>query len=311
VVLNFGKLFFLLLTGESVFNLSSTLSLIILLCLLCARGYLWITVFYKKRIFLSTNWQEKIVPFKALQCLFTLCRVRLMRLHRFYIEQPLGEELFVEQSELVHQWISVFRYKCEDEVVLFSSTNVGVDYIYRITSVNKKEVALSFVSEQKNILPNKNITLCMAIVKKDTFENIVRYATELGVSKIIPVLASRSEKKNLNLERLNNIAKEASEQSGRGDVPVISEILSFNNALEEMKGNTNIFTSLYGEASSELANKGLLKNNLTLWIGPEGGWTPLEEKLAKENNFHLMKLTETVLKADTAAICALTSLVLN
>lgn len=260
---------------------------------------------------MSTNWQEKIVPFKALQCLFTLCRVRLMRLHRFYIEQPLGEELFVEQSELVHQWISVFRYKCEDEVVLFSSTNVGVDYIYRITSVNKKEVALSFVSEQKNILPNKNITLCMAIVKKDTFENIVRYATELGVSKIIPVLASRSEKKNLNLERLNNIAKEASEQSGRGDVPVISEILSFNNALEEMKGNTNIFTSLYGEASSELANKGLLKNNLTLWIGPEGGWTPLEEKLAKENNFHLMKLTETVLKADTAAICALTSLVLN
>lgn len=234
-----------------------------------------------------------------------------MRLHRFYIEQPLGEELVVEQSELVHQWISVFRYQCEDEVVLFSSTNVGVDYIYRIKSANKKAVMLSFVSEQKNILPKKEITLCMAIVKKDTFENIVRHATELGVTKIIPVLASRSEKKNLNFERLNNIAKEASEQSGRGSVPVITDILSFSEALEEMRGNTNIFTSLYGEDSRELANRGLLKNNLTLWIGPEGGWTHEEETLAKENNFKMMKLTETVLKADTAAVCAMSALVLS
>lgn len=234
-----------------------------------------------------------------------------MRLHRFYIEQPLGEELVVEQSELVHQWISVFRYKCEDEVVLFSSTNLGVDYIYRIKSVNKKTVELFFVSEQKNILPKKEITLCMAIVKKDTFENIVRYATELGVTKIIPVLASRSEKKNLNFERLNNIAKEASEQSGRGTVPVIRDILSFNEALEQSKSVTNIFTSLYGEDSSELVNRGLLKDNLTLWIGPEGGWTPDEEKLAKENNFELMKLTETVLKADTAVVCAMSALVLS
>ncbi|MEI6811010.1 MAG: hypothetical protein WCK60_03125, partial [Candidatus Nomurabacteria bacterium] len=91
-----------------------------------------------------------------------------MRLHRFYIEQPLGEELVVEQSELVHQWISVFRYQCEDKVVLFSSANVGVDYIYRIKSANKKVVTLSFVSEEKNILPKKEITLCMAVVKKDT-----------------------------------------------------------------------------------------------------------------------------------------------
>lgn len=234
-----------------------------------------------------------------------------MRLHRFYIEQPLGEELVVEQSELVHQWISVFRYQCEDEVVLFSSANVGVDYIYRIASANKKVVTLSFVSEEKNILPKKKITLCMAVVKKDTFENIVRYATELGVSKIIPVLASRSEKKNLNLNRLNSIAKEASEQSGRGTVPVISEILSFNEALKQNKSATNIFTSLYGEESRNLSDKGLLEKNLTVWIGPEGGWTPDEEKLAKENNFVLMKLTETVLKADTAAVCAISVLALN
>ncbi|MCX6756887.1 MAG: RsmE family RNA methyltransferase [Candidatus Nomurabacteria bacterium] len=234
-----------------------------------------------------------------------------MRLHRFYIEQPLGEELVVEQSELVHQWISVFRYQCEDEVVLFSSANVGVDYIYRIASANKKVVTLSFVSKEKNILPKKEITLCMAIVKKDTFENVVRYATELGVSKIIPILAGRSEKKNLNLERLNSIAKEASEQSGRGTVPFIGDILSFNDALVQTEGDTNILTSLYGENSLELANNGLLKNNLNIWIGPEGGWTPDEEKLAKENNFVLMKLTETVLKADTAAVCALSALVID
>ena len=230
-----------------------------------------------------------------------------MRLHRFYIEQPLGEELVVVEKELVHQWISVFRYKSGDEVILFSSKQLGVDYIYRITSSTKKEVTLSVVSTEKNILPSKSVTLCMAIVKKDTFENVVRYATELGVTKIVPILAERSEKKNINMERLHLIATEASEQCGRGDVPVISGIMKFAEAFQNLSG-THVFTSLYGEDAKTVA--GNTKEELCVWIGPEGGWTKDEEALAASKSASMMKLTDTVLRADTAAIVALSQVVL-
>lgn len=233
-----------------------------------------------------------------------------MRLHRFYIEQPLGEELVVVEKELVHQWISVFRYKSGDEVILFSSTNVGVDYIYSISSASKTEVALSFVSKQNNILPKKNITLCMAVVKKDTFENIVRHAVELGVSKIIPVLASRSEKKNLNLERLTIITRESAEQSGRGDLPFISEITPFKEAFNSVGTGVSVFMSLNGEPANSFANKLTPDKDITVWIGPEGGWTEDEEVYAKEMGAKLIKLTDTVLRADTAVTCALSTMVL-
>ncbi len=232
-----------------------------------------------------------------------------MRLHRFYIEQPLGEELVVVEIELVHQWISVFRYGTEDEVILFSSVNAGVDYIYRIKSANKKEVVLSFVSQQKNILPKQDITLYMALVKKDTFENVVRYATELGVVEIVPILADRSEKKNLNMGRLRSITKEAAEQSGRGDMPTVSDIRSFKEAFDT--DNVNILTSLNGTIGSNTIKNSHGDRKLALWIGPEGGWTEEEETFARDNNAQLMKLTETVLRADTAAIAALSTLFIS
>lgn len=231
-----------------------------------------------------------------------------MRLHRFYIEQPLGEELVVVEKELVHQWISVFRYKSGDEVILFSSTNVGVDYIYSISSASKTEVALSFVSQKKNIIPARNITLCMAVVKKDTFENVVRYATELGVSKIIPILASHSEKKNLNMKRLGAIIKESVEQSGRGDLPDIMEITPFKEAFGDLNGSVSVFMSLNGESAHSFINKLATNEAVTVWIGPEGGWTDDEEIYAKEKGAKLIKLTDTVLRADTASICALSTL---
>lgn len=233
-----------------------------------------------------------------------------MRLHRFYIEQPLGEELVVVEKELVHQWISVFRYKSGDEVILFSSANVGVDYIYSISSASKTEVALSFVSQKKNITPTRNITLCMAVVKKDTFENIVRHATELGVSKIIPILASRSEKKNLNLERLNTIIRESAEQSGRGGLPTISEIVPFKEAFNNLNSGTSVFMSLNGENTHSFINKLKPNEEINVWIGPEGGWTDSEEAYAKDMKAEMIKLTDTVLRADTAAICALSTMVL-
>lgn len=236
----------------------------------------------------------------------------VMRLHRFYVNKPLGEEIVVEnvdsgkecEKKLLHQWTHVFRYTSGDEVFLFSSVTPGKDFLYRLSSISKQAISLAPVSSVPNLLPARNVTLVMALVKKDTFETIVRQATELGVSRIIPVTASRSEKKNLNFERLSAISIEASEQSGRGSIPEITAILSFDEAVTATDGSTRILGSLAGQPAQSYTEH--QDKNLSLWIGPEGGWTDDEEKLAHENGIIPVKLTETVLKADTAAVSLLT-----
>ena len=228
-----------------------------------------------------------------------------MRLHRFYVNFPLGEEVVVEnvdgEKELIHQWAHVFRYTSGDEVFLFSSLQPGSDFLYRISELSKQKVILSPVSSTPNILPAP-CTLVMALVKKDTFETIARQATELGVTRIIPLEASRSEKKNLNFDRLIAIVTEASEQSGRGAIPEITPIATFQEALELTAGTVNILGSLHGQSSLPAKEN----KELALWVGPEGGWTDDEESLCIEKGHFSIKLTSTTLKADTAAVSLLT-----
>lgn len=229
-----------------------------------------------------------------------------MRLHRFYVNKPLGEEIVVEsakgEKELVHQWTRVFRYKSGDEVFLFSGSDPGTDYRYTITSVLKDRVVLTLLSREENILPTQDMTLVMALVKKDTFETVVRQATELGISRVIPVLADRSEKKNVNFGRLETVAREAAEQSGRGDVPSISQVMNIEGAFQATQHCKNIVGSLHGTPLSQVQEA-----ELAIWVGPEGGWTAEEEEGFGDKGFTLMKLTDTVLKADTAAVALITA----
>lgn len=229
-----------------------------------------------------------------------------MRLHRFYVNKPLGEEIVVEsaksEKELVHQWTRVFRYKSGDEVFLFSGSDPGTDYRYTITSVLKDRVVLTLLSREENILPAQDVSLVAALVKKETFETVVRQATELGISRVIPVLADRSEKKNVNFGRLETVAREAAEQSGRGNVPSISQIMSLDEAFQTTEDCRNIVGSLRGGALSQAED-----TKIAVWVGPEGGWTDKEEEKFVNKGFTLMKLTDTVLKADTAAVALITA----
>ncbi len=219
-----------------------------------------------------------------------------MRLHRFYVEQPLGEEeLHIDERELVHQWSSVFRYTIGDSVLLFSLVSPHFDYEYSISDISKKSVTLSLVTASPNIQLTSKRALYMALVKKDTFETIARQATELLITDIIPVIAARSEKKNLNFERLASIVREASEQCGRGDVPVVHEILTFKDAAAQ----ADTSHVLFDKGGQGLFDKGSAQS---IWIGPEGGWTIEEIALLREKGVRVTSLGDAVLKADTAAV---------
>ena len=119
-----------------------------------------------------------------------------MRLHRFYVLQPLGEEVVIDDVSLINQWTKVFRYQEGNFVVLFNGD--GYDYHYSLTSVTKKTCVLTRTKQTPSYIPKQKITLCLPVIKKDNFELAVQKATELGVTKIIPILSEHSEKKNLS-----------------------------------------------------------------------------------------------------------------
>jgi 16S rRNA (uracil1498-N3)-methyltransferase len=152
------------------------------------------------------------------------------------------------------------------------------------------------------------ITLCLSIIKKDNFELAVQKATELGVTTIIPILSSRSEKKNLSFDRLEKIAIESAEQCGRGDVPHIMPIVTLEQALAKVHDKQLLIMldlgtkSLVNEKQALLDSKNI--SEITLFIGPEGGWSDEDHELMNNRGVKKYSLGNTVLRAETAAIVA-------
>jgi len=228
-----------------------------------------------------------------------------MRLHRFYVEQPLGEDVVIDDVSLIKQWAKVFRYTQGDFVILFNGD--GNDYTCAIESLSPQEVILTRSKLTPSYMPQTSVTLYLSLIKKDNFELVAQKATELGVSAIVPVVSERSEKKGLNEERLHKIVTEAAEQCGRGDIPTIMPIVSLAQVCEIPFVHDVSYLLQMGGVSlnSEAVQKELRDaKSIGLFIGPEGGWSEKEEEIFAVKGIKAAKLGETVLRAETAAIVA-------
>lgn len=231
-----------------------------------------------------------------------------MRIHRFYIGTPiLDKKIEISDRELIHQWKSVFRYNVGSQVILFDGN--GKDFLCIITLLSNSSTSVEVVEElDGGEKPKRDVTLCMALIKKDNFELIAEKATELGVTRIIPILCERSEKKNLNMERIRKIVIEASEQSGRGTVPEIREIRELGELLQEGNlPNKKLLMHLDGKHINDVIDN---EEEIAIFIGPEGGWSENELMVFKTFGVDNISLGSQVLRAETAAIATLSLLLL-
>lgn len=251
-----------------------------------------------------------------------------MRFHRFYINNTIFHDTFdVTDKNLVHQWKSVFRYNVGSQVILFDGS--GTDYLCMITSLRNLGATVSIIKKTKieELSLRKNIWLCMAMVKKDNFELVAQKATELGVNHIVPIFCEHSEKRKLNMERMQRIAIEASEQSGRGDIPVIHEDVTIpelfqSGILPQEKivfhpirtdgpegptsngaGPTGIPFKQYRDSTNAVS--------FATFIGPEGGFSDKEITLFRSYNIPIVSLGTQILRAETAAIAVASLLLLS
>lgn len=223
-----------------------------------------------------------------------------MRIHRFYINKDLGaDKTLIQNRDLIHQWRNVFRYNVGSEILLFDGK--GEEYLYIVETMNNREAWVRLLEKRMDILPSKNISLYISLIKRDNLEVAIQKTTELGISKIIPVLSERSEKKSFNLERAKRIAIEASEQCGRLDIPEIGQIMDLESCIMNCGQDTIVFDP----SGDPLRNSKFINHNsFSFFIGPEGGWSPREIQKFKDSKIKIFSLGKLVLRTETAAIVA-------
>lgn len=231
-----------------------------------------------------------------------------MRLHRFYVSLPVGnqKEIVIRDSGLYNQLKNVFRFTVGGQVILFD--NSGFEYHAMVNSFRDGSISFSIIQAGENLRePFRELHLFISLPKKDKFEWILEKGTELGVTRFIPIISQRSEKKSFNYERAQKIIIESSEQSGRTRLPEISEIISLEDAVSQsfpcfaFSPEGDAFTIEHAQNYSPLG----------AFIGPEGGFTDSEIFLFKKEGIRVYSLGSQILRAETAAIATATLLLLG
>lgn len=186
----------------------------------------------------------------------------------------------------------------------------GNDYTAKVEKLENDAILIEINQKvEKNGEPELEINLFMAMTKGEGFEYALQKCVEAGVSSIYPMTTERTivnisdSKLDKRVERWNKISESAAKQSGRSRIPVVSYPITLPDALKKPKGAEPSIICYVKEGSLSL--KQLLKKSpnakvLNVFIGPEGGFSPMEWEIAKLAGLQSVSLGKRILKAETA-----------
>ncbi len=209
-----------------------------------------------------------------------------------------SEQIICTDTEIIHQIKDVLRLKDGEEVVL--GDGAGKAAMVQIKKIDKKEIIFLVKSFLPISIGNKKITLYVALLKRDSFEWLLQKATEVGVDEIVPIISERTIKIGMNEKRWQKIIKEAAEQSQSLVLPELLPIQNLKDALKNKKGAAIFFDA----AGVEVKKVKIKDETVSLFIGPEGGWTDKEVMMGQEAGAQLCNLGESIMRAETAATVA-------
>lgn len=238
-------------------------------------------------------------------------RQSVMRIPRIYTEQDLSEGSTIKLDKAASSYlVKVLRLTEGAPVHLFNGLAVADDYGFFQASISNAgkttEISVEvFIPESNNSA--LKISLLQGISKGDHMDITIQKAVELGVTDIIPVICERTVV-NLKADRLdkkmrhwNGIVTSACEQSGRNQLMTIHDPVTFNQLSLEEKHSGFILQP--GSSASMLdLTPG---QNISLLIGPEGGFSDKEIQLANGKGFTAVKFGPRILRTETAAIAAI------
>jgi 16S rRNA (uracil1498-N3)-methyltransferase len=223
----------------------------------------------------------------------------MTKIHRFIGKYLLGQgTMRLDDADLAHQMRSVLKLNAGETVIVGDGT--GLEAQCKILEFQGDAVLLECVSVGRN--PNEpavRLTLYLAVLKADHFEQAAAMAVQAGVSRVVPIVTARTAKQNLRSDRVDRIMKEAAETAGRALAPSCSELMTMDTALEDAAKMDEHF--FFDPSGSPFAGVSKRTRSAGVWIGPEGGWDEREILLASRAGLKISSLGPLILKADTAA----------
>ena len=206
-------------------------------------------------------------------------------------------------KEHTHYVVNVMRLKRGSNINFF---NKNGEWLSEIVFLDRDRVEVKFLNKLKEPTKNSNIELAICLVKKSPMDTILQKVTELGVSKIIPIVSERTEVKELNFERANRIVVEATEQSNQLIPPQISEITKLKDFLKDLSGSSKLLFADVNSKDKLKAEAFKEAKTLSVLIGPEGDFSPSERELILSNsNAVPFTISRNILRSDTAVISAI------
>ena len=221
---------------------------------------------------------------------------------RLFFSETLSANMSGKLDKSQSHYINkVMRVK-ENEV--FSLFNSSGEWEAKILSISKNIVEFNITKQLRQKETTKELWLAFSPIKSNYFNFMIQKATELGVTKFLPIVFDRTIVRKINKERLEKVIIEAAEQSNRINVPSIEEPQSLNSFLKNSKMDL-IFTDL-NTSNTKIDLNQLTSNPTCVIIGPEGDFSEVErQEILKFNGVQAIKINENILRSETAVISAI------
>lgn len=245
-----------------------------------------------------------------------------MSLPFFFVEHlpATSQNLILEEDQSKHI-VQVLRKQKGDEILL--TDGKGSKALVRIIDDHRKQCQVKINSIEKEAMPLQKVSIAISLLKNASrFEWFLEKATEIGVNEIIPLICVRTEREKFRVDRLQNILVSAMLQSQQCWLPLLHELISFENLIEENREGKKFIAHCLPEQKQQLTtvithvgnsmpdlqfqtpNSRFPASDSLILIGPEGDFTEGEIELALQKNFIAVALGKTRLRTETAGIVA-------
>ena len=200
-----------------------------------------------------------------------------------------------------HYLIKVMRIKKDD---FFSLFNKNGEWEAKVLGTSKGIVEFKIVKQLRKKESSKQLWLAFSPIRSNYQNFMIQKATELGVTKFLPIIFDRSVVRKINNKRLEKIVIEASEQSNRLNIPVIEDVQDLKTFLK-VNSMHLIFTDLNSE-NDKVDKSKLTDKPICIIIGPEGDFSESErEEILSFNDVQALKINDNILRSETAVISAI------
>ena len=239
-------------------------------------------------------------------------------MHRFFAEPgQIGEKEIVITGADVNHIRNVLRMRADEEVLI--ADGQGAEYRCKLTDLSENEVRAQILWKlDGNAELASAVTLFQGLPKSDKMDLIVQKCVELGVDRIVPVSTKRAvvkldaKKEQTRLKRWNTISESAAKQSGRGVIPEVSGVMSFEKALEEAK-KLDVLLIPYERAEHMAETRRVMGEirpgqSVGIFIGPEGGFEESEVEEAVAAGAKAITLGKRILRTETAGLAVMAML---